>query len=60
MKSMKRIGAFYRNRIKGVSLAAMLVLPFLLYFATRFGASWQVMALLVFMGLNMLAVLKKG
>ncbi|BBO71038.1 hypothetical protein DSCA_49680 [Desulfosarcina alkanivorans] len=60
MKSKKTIGAFYRNRIKGFSLTAMLVIPFLLYFAARFGAPWQVMALLAFMGLNMLVVLKKG
>lgn len=57
---MKTLWAFYKNRIKGISLTAMLLIPFLLYVAARFGAGWQVMVLLFLMGLNMLVILKKG
>jgi hypothetical protein len=57
---MKTLWTFYISRIKGITLAAMLLIPFLLYFAARFGTGRQVMVLLVFMGLNMLVALKKG
>lgn len=57
---MKTLCALVKTRIKGLCLAVMLLIPFLLYFAARFGAGWQVNLLLVLMGLNMLVVLKKG
>jgi hypothetical protein len=57
---MKTLWTFYISRIKGITLTAMLLIPFLLYFAARFGTGRQVMVLLVFMGLNMLVALKKG
>ena len=48
------------KRLKNWSLVAMIVIPFLLYWAALNDLNWLVNLLLGFMGLSMLAAMKVG
>jgi hypothetical protein len=52
--------AFFEKNIRKISLSALLVIPFLLYFSALNHCYWGVYFLLGLMGVSMLLAIKAG